>query len=210
MKATRVKILASFDDGGALDLEIAALMTKYDIPTTFYIPVLWRKVNALKQRHSINENQLRVISDLHQIGGHTISHPMLTSLKNEDAQYEIAEGKIQLEELIGKEVTSFCYPRGRYNDTIKLMVEAAGFKDARTTKVGWIHQPEDPFETHTTVHVGYDRDEYDGKTWLNYAIEKYWEAKVSGDYYHIWGHGFEMEQGGNLGKLELLLKEITE
>ena len=36
----RVIITTSWDDGHSLDLKLAGLLQKYDIPATFYIPVI--------------------------------------------------------------------------------------------------------------------------------------------------------------------------
>jgi len=85
-----------------------------------------------------------------EIGAHTISHPILTSLDDERARVEIALGKRQLEDLIGKPVRLFAYPNGKvgqdYDARHVEMVRQAGFSAAFTTAVGAITSDQDRFQ----------------------------------------------------------------
>ncbi|MDL2353692.1 MAG: polysaccharide deacetylase family protein [Pseudomonadota bacterium] len=47
-----------------------------------------------------------------EIGGHTVSHPILARMSAAGARDEIAAGKAQLEQLIGAPVRLFAYPNG--------------------------------------------------------------------------------------------------
>jgi peptidoglycan/xylan/chitin deacetylase (PgdA/CDA1 family) len=75
-----------------------------------------------------------------EIGGHTHSHPILSSVKEADAYSEIERGKKYLEKLIGKTVSSFAYPNGRpsqdFLPTHRNMVAELGFSMAVTTEPG--------------------------------------------------------------------------
>lgn len=202
-----MKILSSWDDGSIHDKRMAELMSKYDIETTFYVPVMWQKVNTLKRRYSLSLDELQEIAKVHTIGSHTISHPHLTAIQIDDAYTEIYDSKKMLEDLIDKPVTSFCYPRGYYNDSIKEMVVAAGYSDARTTKVGYLSSA-DPYETHTAVHVGYPRREYEGKHWAEYAAELINSNNTDDKVFHFWGHSEEIDRFNQWDNLELFLKAL--
>lgn len=84
------------------------------------------------------------------IGAHTISHPILTSLDDESARVEIASGKSQLEALLGKPVRLFAYPNGKVGQDFDArhveMVRQAGFSAAFTTAVGAITGDQDRFQ----------------------------------------------------------------
>jgi len=75
-----------------------------------------------------------------EIGAHTISHPILTSLDDGSAREEIAGSKRDLEILLGKPVSLFAYPNGKvgkdYDERHVRMVREAGFEAAFTTAVG--------------------------------------------------------------------------
>lgn len=85
-----------------------------------------------------------------EIGGHTVSHPILTSLENENACYEIAAGKQQLEAIIGKPVRLFAYPNGKvgmdFDARHVQMAKDAGFVAAFTTEVSAATGKHDRFQ----------------------------------------------------------------
>lgn len=85
-----------------------------------------------------------------EIGAHTVSHPILTSLDDDSARYEITAGKTQLENLIGKPVRLFAYPNGKVGKDFDArhvdMVRQAGFSAAFTTAVGAITGDQDRFQ----------------------------------------------------------------
>lgn len=75
-----------------------------------------------------------------EIGGHTVSHPILARLPFERARAEIAEGKAHLESIIGDRVRVFAYPNGRpgvdYSAEHVAAVKEAGFEAAVSTAMG--------------------------------------------------------------------------
>ncbi len=85
-----------------------------------------------------------------EIGGHTISHPILTRLDDEAARLEIAGSKRQLEAIIGKPVRLFAYPNGKvgkdFNERHVHMVKEAGYVAAFTTERGAAGQHHDPYQ----------------------------------------------------------------
>lgn len=75
-----------------------------------------------------------------EIGGHTVTHPILARLHDDAARYEIVENKRMLEDIIGKPVRLFAYPNGKlgmdFDQRHVHMVQAAGYFAAFTTAVG--------------------------------------------------------------------------
>jgi len=74
------------------------------------------------------------------IGGHTVSHPILSRVSDDQARREIAEGKARLEAMIGEPIELFAYPNGKpdvdYKPIHVQMARASGFKAALTTAPG--------------------------------------------------------------------------
>jgi peptidoglycan/xylan/chitin deacetylase (PgdA/CDA1 family) len=89
----------------------------------------------------LTEEMIRTLS-AHQveIGAHTVSHPILTSLVDAKARQEITESKHQLERIIGKPVRYFAYPNGKkgvdFDERHVAMAQDAGFSAAFTTAIG--------------------------------------------------------------------------
>lgn len=84
-----------------------------------------------------------------EIGAHTVSHPILTSLDDESARHEIVAGKEQLESVLGKPVRLFAYPNGKagkdFDARHVAMAREAGFMAAFTTLPGPIKRGDDRF-----------------------------------------------------------------
>lgn len=74
-----------------------------------------------------------------EIGSHTITHPLLTSLTNNEVKREINDSKLILEDMFSVEVNSFCYPYGDYNDSTVEMVKNCGYSLAVTTNPGLVN-----------------------------------------------------------------------
>jgi peptidoglycan/xylan/chitin deacetylase (PgdA/CDA1 family) len=75
-----------------------------------------------------------------QIGAHTVSHPILARLSDEQALQEIGDSKRFLEELLGERIGLFAYPNGKPKEdyipqTVEI-VRSLGFDAAVTTQWG--------------------------------------------------------------------------
>lgn len=93
------------------------------------------------------DNLMMVTDDLRrmrdhgmQIGAHTISHPILATLPDEDAVREIKENQKYLQDVISERVGIFAYPNGKYGqDYLRQhvnIVRELGFDAAVTTNWG--------------------------------------------------------------------------
>ena len=69
---------------------------------------------------------------LFEIGAHTVHHPMLTNLSGKEQEEEISRSKRDLENMIGKPITSFSYPHGKYSDETLQIVKRLKFEAACT------------------------------------------------------------------------------
>jgi len=82
----------------------------------------------------------------HEIGAHTQTHPRLTKLSIAAAREEITASKKSLEDRFSLRIDHFCYPYGDWNEPVRDLVIAAGYRTACTTHAG-VNTPEtSPFE----------------------------------------------------------------
>lgn len=81
-------------------------------------------------------NEIKRISDVFEIGSHTLTHPILTNIPLKDAENEIYESKKRIQDKIGKKVISFAYPNGNYNEDIMKLVSKSGYEYAAIYKKG--------------------------------------------------------------------------
>jgi peptidoglycan/xylan/chitin deacetylase (PgdA/CDA1 family) len=71
-----------------------------------------------------------------EIGSHTVNHVDLTKQSAEALRYQLTASKEALEKLLGRPVTSFCYPYGRVGPREAAAVADAGYQDATSTRGG--------------------------------------------------------------------------
>jgi len=87
-------------------------------------------------------------SPLATLGGHTMTHPVLTRIPEAEARREIVSGKELLCQKTGQDVRHFAYPNGRAQDQnarIRELVAEAGFTSACTTEPGGNPLGSDPY-----------------------------------------------------------------
>jgi len=84
------------------------------------------------------------------IGGHTVTHPILATLSMDEVEEEIGSGKNVLENLIQKPLTSFAYPNGKpgqdYLPEHADIVRKLGFKTAVSTRWGVSNRESDLYQ----------------------------------------------------------------
>ena len=85
-----------------------------------------------------------------QIGAHTVSHPILARLTDEQARQEIQGSKSFLEQLLGERVGLFAYPNGKpgedYTPQSVDVVRSLGFDAAVSTRWGASGTGDDLFQ----------------------------------------------------------------
>jgi len=219
-------VTTSWDDGHPLDLKLAELLHKYDVPATFYIPI------DSVERDCMSPQQIREVARSFDIGGHTYHHLVLTEIPLQEAEKEIVEGKKRLEDIIGRGVVSFCYPRGKYNNEVIDIVRRAGFIGARTTKSaarsiknpfrmgttayasGW-HFGLSPYFKHAIASQDFGLFSFMLKknllmnSWDRVAVKTLDFVVQDGGIWHLWGHSWSIEDNNNWAKLERLLREVS-
>jgi len=81
-----------------------------------------------------------------EIGGHTVSHCCLERRGLEAQRSEIAQNKIDLEELCGVRVRVFSYPNGSLAARTPRLVEQLGYACACTSRDGTFSKRTDPYQ----------------------------------------------------------------
>jgi peptidoglycan/xylan/chitin deacetylase (PgdA/CDA1 family) len=81
-------------------------------------PLKWEDITIMK-------------AAVHEIGSHTVSHPVLSKMDEDDIKLELSESKRSLEENIGEEVISISYPSGdqnAYDERVIKLTEWSGYR----------------------------------------------------------------------------------
>lgn len=218
-------ITTSWDDGYPKDLKLAALLNKYNLPGTFYIP----KTNP--EHLVMDENAIVELSRQFEIGGHTLHHVRLNS--NCTTAFLDAETSgcfNWLQDLLGYAPVSFCFPGGVVNQAAVQSACQAGFKVLRTTELlsTSLNSTDNLFSTTLQVYehqrAAYlknliKRQQYKSLvSWLGtygtVDLFKLIDFKLdqiakNGGCFHLWGHSWEIEAYNLWNKLEMVFKRIS-
>lgn len=193
---------SSFDDGLADDIVMAHMLEKYQLPSVFYIPT----------RCDLAPVQIESLAKRFEIGGHTVSHHQdLKKLTGKHLFDEINNNRLWLQHVANQPVNRFAYPRGRHNESVRTMVAASGFLEARTTLVLLKDSDprfSDPFQQPTSVQVN-QRTEYKTDDWVIVAKREAQRCATAGKLFHVWGHSTEIIFHDNWGPLENFFEWLT-
>jgi peptidoglycan/xylan/chitin deacetylase (PgdA/CDA1 family) len=131
-------VVLSFDDG-------------YRPQFTFALPQLrkhgWAGVLNLKAEGSdlYESNVKAMIAAGWELAAHTIHHLDLTELGAAQLQEEVAGSRKILQDEFHVAVKNFCYPAGRFDETVIAAVEKAGYVGA-TTEIPGYAEGDAPYE----------------------------------------------------------------
>jgi peptidoglycan/xylan/chitin deacetylase (PgdA/CDA1 family) len=131
-------VVISFDDG-------------YRPQYTFALPTLrkhgWAGLLNLKAEGSelYESNVKAMIAAGWELAAHTIHHLDLTELGPEELEEEVSESRKILQEEFKVPVNNFCYPAGKFDETVIEAVEAAGYTGA-TTEISGFAEKDKPYE----------------------------------------------------------------
>lgn len=91
-----------------------------------------------------------------EVGGHSVSHPNLKTLKGNDKWREISESKRIMEDIVPAPCRFFCYPYGQWDRESLRLVREAGYLGACTNIPGSNHNSH-PYLLRRTEISGFDR-----------------------------------------------------
>ena len=220
------KLITSWDDGDVLDLKLAKLLAQYGFKGTFYLTRDYKG-------NRLTDKEIRSLAEQHEVGAHTLTHRDLRPLSLVEKKQEILGSKEWLEGIVGKTISTFCYPYGFYDEETVRVVRESGFSQARTTSVG---KGGDVLEMAVSLQVyPFPFRKKDAKTYnwqdifkpflerahdlhrlgVPYSAMTSWgkmaragliSAMKEDREFHLWGHSWEIERYGMWGELEDFLK----
>lgn len=183
-----MKIKLSIDDGCASDMRVAELCKKYGIECVFYWPVNWTSLaysNGYKPLSHVNAEK---ISEVFEIGSHTITHRHLTRISTIEAKDEIKSSKEMLETMFNVKVTKFAPPRGYTNKELTDYT-LKHYDSQRLTKGKGL------------LHIHPNSGANGNIHWLDYAKQN--------DITEAWGHSWEFDKYKLWKELEKFMKEVS-
>ena len=156
-------VLITFDDG-YIDNYVNAfpILKKYGLRATiFIIPAFTGVYPGYMTWEQLKEMEANGIT----IESHTLTHPKLEELPDDEIRGELLNSKTLLEENLGHPIEFLAYPTGTYNLHIAGIAQDIGYKGAFTIKYGIVDRGSNffalervpIFHTPTTMKDFYER-----------------------------------------------------
>jgi len=88
-----------------------------------------------------------------EVGAHTVTHPVLSSLPAIRQKEEIQRSKETVEDIVGYNISNFAYPYGDFNPESVAVLRECGFTSACSTAPSGVQKGNDLFQL-PRIHVG--------------------------------------------------------
>ena len=205
----------SYDDGITQDRKLVSILDRYGLKATFNInsgvlgtsgALYWNDytISHVKPRAC----EVEKIYKGHEIAVHTLTHPSLKTLPDEEVIRQVEEDRVRLSELAGYDVVGMAYPGGTGcmdERVVRLIRENTGVRYARTTT------STENFDTQTDL-LRFDPTVYHLCGWgkLYSLAEEFLAMKPeTPKLFYIWGHAYEFDFRDDWNRFEDFCRFIS-
>lgn len=211
LKDGKRKVLTfSYDDGNAPDIRLVEIFNKYGFKGTFNI-----NSGLLIDSDEVRKNPegkltrgevVKYFTDYqHEVAVHTLTHPWLKSLRDEEIIYEIVQDRINIEEITGRFARGMAYPFNCFTNEQKKLLKSCGIVYSRTTDA--THRfdfPSDWLYLEPTCHHNDEK--------LFELAEEFAECEPKWGIcrmFYVWGHTYEFDNDNNWDRIEKLAEYLS-
>lgn len=204
----------SYDDGVTQDKRLVKIFNKYGLKATFNInsellgtPGYLRRENMWISHNKIEPGEVADLYKNHEVAVHTLTHPKLPDLNDEEVVRQIEEDRKRLEALTRKTVVGMAYPGGGINydeRVVNLLRNHTKVQYARTTKSSYSFKLQNDLLQYnpTVYHLEFDK--------MVELGEKFIELHTDiPQIYYIWGHSYEFDYYDSWAEFEKFCKMMS-
>lgn len=188
----------SFDDGVEQDVRLVDIFNRYGLKATFNVNSgffgsgfpLERNGRTVAHNCMPAEKIAKVYRG-HEVAAHTLTHPNLTELDEEEIVRQVEEDRNNLERIVGSPVRGLAYPCGGVNNDDRVASVLA-----RRTKIGYARTitstyafdlPQKLLRLNPSVYyIEVDKLFELGEKFLRLQTD-------TPQLFYIWGHSYEMD-----------------
>ena len=189
----------SYDDGVTQDRRLIRIFEKYGLKCTFNLNsgVLGKAGSLVREGVTVahvkpRPCEVKAIYEGHEIAAHTLTHPDLSKLSDDEIVRQVEEDRLALSDIAGYEVVGMAYPGGTgcMNDRVADLIRTkTGVKYARTTTSTHTFDLQDDlivFDPTVYHHTEWDRLFSLGEEFLSLRPD-------TPKLFYIWGHAYEFD-----------------
>lgn len=205
-------ITLSFDDGVIQDRRMVEILNRYGLKCTFNLNselfnVTIQVGSTVRIDHTkIDPSEVAPLYQGHEVAVHTLTHPNLTTLPDEEIIRQVETDRANLSALCGYEVVGMAYPCGGVNNNdyvAEVIRENTGVRYSRTITSTYSFEPqENLYRFNPTIHVQDSKCEEVCKAFLDAAFD-------SPKLLYIWGHSYEFDFDHSWDRFEEICRLIS-
>ena len=197
MKEIKKALTFSYDDGVTQDIRLIEIFNKYGIKATFNLNsgLLGKTGELLRNGVYVNHTKIKpqevkAVYEGHEVAVHTVTHPRLDGMEEEEIIRQVEKDKEALSALAGYEVKGMAYPGcapdARVIETVRSKTTV---RYARSTSVTYnFEPPEDMLNYCGTIYHHNDWDK------LFETGEKFLALEAgTPQIMYVWGHSYEFD-----------------
>lgn len=185
-------LVFSFDDGVQDDVQLVALLNRYQFRATFFLNGLFDEqspafhdegATVLHLPHDI----LKSLYHGHDVAVHSWSHPKLADLSDQEIREELNRCEQWIQATLGQKPVGLAYPFGVYDSRVVDIARQLGYRYGRTIEQAKDYSlSQDPLIHHPTAHfLCPDFDD---------IVQSFLSTPLNGQalILHFWGHSYEL------------------
>ncbi len=203
----------SYDDGVTQDERLIEIFDKYGLKCTFNLnsQKLGLEDSLIREERRITHIKFKA-SDIpkiyknHEVAVHTLDHPTLVGLEEQEIIRQVEQDRINLSEICGYEVVGMAYPNGPNDDRVAGIIrDHTGVKYSRTVTPTYnFDLQKNLYRFNPTIH---HHNEFDR---LFELAKEFINKEASEDQiFYIWGHAYELDIYGDWAKFEEFCRLIS-
>ncbi len=205
----------SYDDAVTQDIRLIELMNRYDLKGTFNLnsECLGSRgmlvCNDQRVSHyKLHPEDVKTVYEGHEVAAHTLTHPNLTQLPDEEVIRQVEQDRQNLSELVGYDVVGLAYPCGGVNHderTAELIRQHTGIRYCRTiiSTDTFVPPPDLHRLNPSAYHLNFEKLMELGRRFVESTPD-------TPQIFYVWGHSYELDLGIDYWeKLEEFFKLIS-
>ena len=198
----------TYDDGVLQDVRFVELLNKYGLKGTFNL-----NSGLMENEFEWTHESGRVIKRLskeravplyrgHEIACHTLTHPYMNDLSEQEILHELQADKANLEKLFGREVKGFAVPFDYYSERIENCVRKSGFSYARISEESRSFTPQTDYYNWKATVFHTDPE-------LEKLTRQFIESDQELAIFQIVGHSYDLDVEDMWDRIENVFRQIA-
>lgn len=208
-------ITFSYDDGVTQDRRLIEILNRYGLKATFNInselldrPDDFLMIDGKRISHAkVSAAEIRRLYQGHEVAVHTLTHPNLTELDEQEIIRQVEEDRKNLSTLAGYEVIGMAYPCGGVNNddrVAQVLKDHTAVRYARTITSSDSFAPQENLLRFnpSVYHLDWVDMEKMADEFLTIQAE-------TPQLFYIWGHSYEFDISDTWDRFEAFCKKIS-